>query len=101
MARQFYGGLLMLEEVPKPGLLAGRGGVWFRVGAQQLHVGVETPFVPAAKAHPGLRVAPHALDEMAARLSAAGIPPVWDDAIPEVRRFYVDDPWGNRIELLS
>jgi catechol 2,3-dioxygenase-like lactoylglutathione lyase family enzyme len=45
-ARRFYGELLGLEELEKPPLLAARGGVWFRVGAQQLHRRVAGGFVP-------------------------------------------------------
>ena len=51
-ARAFYGELLGLAELPKPAELAGRGGVWFALGTQALHLGIETPFVPARKAHP-------------------------------------------------
>ena len=69
-ARAFYGGLLGLEEIPKPAALAARGGCWFRAGAQELHVGVEEPFAPARKAHPGL-VADD-LDALAERLRDAG-----------------------------
>jgi catechol 2,3-dioxygenase-like lactoylglutathione lyase family enzyme len=99
-ARRFYGELLGLPELEKPEALRPRGGVWFAVGAeQQLHVGVATDFVPARKAHPALRVAD--LDALAARLSGAGIEVVWDDSIPGLRRFYVSDPFGNRVELLS
>ena len=65
-ARAFYGGLLGLEELPKPEALRARGGCWFRAGAQELHVGVEEPFAPARKAHPGLVVAD--LDALADRL---------------------------------
>jgi hypothetical protein len=54
-ARRFFGELLGLEELEKPASLKGRGGVWFRVGAQQLHVGVEADFSPARKAHPAFR----------------------------------------------
>jgi catechol 2,3-dioxygenase-like lactoylglutathione lyase family enzyme len=99
-ARAFYGGLLGLEELPKPPVLAGRGGAWFRCGAQQLHVGVERAFAPAAKAHPALAVAgPGALTALAERLAAAGAPVSWDEELPGVRRFYTEDPWGNRLEL--
>jgi hypothetical protein len=42
-ARSFYGGLLELAEVDKPPALAARGGCWFAVGGQQLHVGVAQP----------------------------------------------------------
>jgi len=100
-ARRFYGDLLGLPELPKPESLRARGGVWFAVGAQQLHIGVEEPFSPARKAHPALRVDPDSLDAMADRLRAAGVEPRWDEELPGVRRFYADDPWGNRIELLA
>jgi catechol 2,3-dioxygenase-like lactoylglutathione lyase family enzyme len=96
-ARSFYGGLLGLEELPKPTALAARGGCWFRAGAQELHVGVEEGFVPARKAHPGL-VADD-LDSLAGRLRDAGHDIVFDDAIPEARRFHVADPFGNRLEI--
>jgi catechol 2,3-dioxygenase-like lactoylglutathione lyase family enzyme len=100
-ARQFYGGLLGLVEVAKPEALQGRGGLWFRLGAQQLHIGVEPSFSPARKAHPALRVSPDALDSLATRLASSGANVVWDDSLPGVRRFYSEDPWGNRIELLA
>lgn len=100
-ARRFYGEVLGLEEVSKPPVLAQRGGAWFQVGEQQLHVGAEASFRPALKAHPAFRVLPEALDELAARLSEAGFPPRWNSELPEIRRFYVDDPWGNRLELLA
>lgn len=48
-ARRFFGELLGMAEVEKPETLRGRGGVWFRAGDQQLHVGVEEPFTPRAQ----------------------------------------------------
>jgi catechol 2,3-dioxygenase-like lactoylglutathione lyase family enzyme len=95
-ARAFYGALLGLEELEKPDALKARGGVWFRAGAQQLHVGVQEDFQPATKAHPAFRV--DDLDALAERLVTAGAPVHYDDAIPG--RFYTEDPWGNRLELL-
>jgi catechol 2,3-dioxygenase-like lactoylglutathione lyase family enzyme len=104
-ARGFYGALLGLEEIPKPDALATRGGVWFRVGAaQELHVGVADPFVAASKAHPALRVStPRELERLAALLDAGGIAVRWADPaeIPGATRFFVDDPWGNRLELVA
>ncbi len=96
-ARRFYAELLGLREVPKPEPLRSRGGVWFSAGAQELHVGVEESFAPARKAHPGLVV--DDLDAVAGRLDAGGFPTRDDDAIAGTRRLYVDDPFGNRIEL--
>jgi hypothetical protein len=70
--------------------------VWFAVGAQQLHVGVEEAFAPARKAHPALRA--DDLDVLARRLREAGHDVRWDDAVPG--RFFTDDPFGNRLELV-
>jgi catechol 2,3-dioxygenase-like lactoylglutathione lyase family enzyme len=100
-ARRFFGDLLGLEELEKPEPLRSRGGAWFRVGAQQLHVGVAEPFAPARKAHPALRVRRDALDDLAGRLTAAGVEVRWDDALPGARRFYANDPWGNRLEFVA
>ena len=72
-ARAFYGDLLQLREIEKPLLLAVRGGCWFSLGDGELHVGVEDPFRPAAKAHPALLVGSVAdLEELAASLAAEG-----------------------------
>lgn len=99
-ARRFYGTLLGLTEIEKPRLLRARGGVWFRCGDQQLHVGVEDEFTPAQKAHPALRVADGELDALAERLRKAGEHVIWDESLAGVRRFYTHDPWGNRVEVL-
>lgn len=97
--RAFYGGLLRLPEVPKPAVLAARGGVWFRSAGVELHLGVEDDFRPARKAHPGLLV--DDLDALAGRLEAAGVEVGWDGDLPGYRRCYVADPVGNRLELLE
>lgn len=100
-ARAFYGRLLGLPELEKPAGLAGRGGAWFACGARQLHVGVAADFAPATKAHPALAVDSAAgLDALAERLTGAGAPVHWADELPGVRRFFTEDPWGNRLELL-
>jgi hypothetical protein len=46
-------------------------------------------------------VGAEALDDLAARLTDTGVEVTWDDSIPALRRFYVADPWGNRIELIG
>jgi catechol 2,3-dioxygenase-like lactoylglutathione lyase family enzyme len=98
-ARAFYCGLLGLSELEKPEALRTRGGCWFRAGAQELHVGVEEEFTPARKAHPAFAV--EDLDDLGRRLRAAGYETRDDDSIPGLRRFYVEDPFGNRVELLE
>lgn len=98
-ARAFYGALLGMGEQPKPPALAVRGGCWFRSGAAMLHLGVETPFVPARKAHPAFVT--DDLDALAARLRDAGYECRYSDGVPGVRRFHTFDPFGNRLEFQS
>ena len=103
-ARAFYGDLLGLEEVEKPAPLVGRGGVWFRIGDQQLHVGAAEVFAPATKAHPAFRVSSaDALDRLADRLEREGVAVTRPhrDEIPGTERIFAADPWGNRIELVA
>ena len=100
-ARRFFGELLGLAEIEKPEPLRARGGAWFALGGGRLHVGVEADFEPARKAHVALRLGAAELDRLAERLAAAGAPVTWDEALPGERRFYSEDPWGNRIEFLA
>lgn len=100
-ARRFFGELVGLPEIEKPAPLRARGGAWFALGDRQLHVGVEADFKPARKAHVALRLEPAELDELAVRLASAGAPVAWDESLPGERRFYSEDPWGNRIEFLA
>lgn len=96
--REFYGGLLDMEEVAKPLALAARGGCWFRSGRAVVHLGVEEPHRPARKAHPAFLV--RDLDALRGRLSAAGYDCVTADGeIPGVRRFHINDVVGNRLEF--
>ena len=97
--RAFYVGVLGLTEVPKPPVLAARGGLWVRAGALELHLGVEDDFRPARKAHPGILVSD--LDALAGRLVTAGVEVRWDGDFPGHRRCYADDPVGNRLEFLQ
>jgi catechol 2,3-dioxygenase-like lactoylglutathione lyase family enzyme len=97
--RHFYGAVLGMQEIPKPPVLAARGGAWFRAGEMELHLGVEEDFRRARKAHPGILVA--AIESLAEQLQAAGAQVEWDDNFPGFRRFYSWDPLGNRLEFLE
>ena len=97
--RSFYVGVLGMLEVAKPPVLAARGGLWVRADGLELHLGVEEDFRPARKAHPGIRV--QGLDALAAALTAAGTAVRWDEHFPGHRRFYADDPVGNRLEFIE
>jgi catechol 2,3-dioxygenase-like lactoylglutathione lyase family enzyme len=98
-ARRFYGVLLGLTEVPKPAALAGRGGCWFVGPGVALHLGVEADFLAARKAHIAFLV--DDLVALRATLDEASVTTADDTAPVGVRRFYVFDPFGNRLELVD
>lgn len=99
-AREFYCGFLGLQEVPKPESLAGRGGLWLQIGEMQVHLGTEDGVDRAAtKAHVAYQV--DDLENMRARLQAAGIKVLEGVPIPGYDRFEFRDPFGNRVEFLQ
>jgi catechol 2,3-dioxygenase-like lactoylglutathione lyase family enzyme len=98
-AGAFYAGLLGLEPVPKPAPLAARGGCWFRGGDTAVHLGVEDDFRPARKAHPAFTV--RGLPALEAALRGAGVAVRPNPDREPGRGAYVDDPFGNRIELIA
>jgi catechol 2,3-dioxygenase-like lactoylglutathione lyase family enzyme len=98
-ARDFYAGLLGIPETPKPPVLAARGGAWFEQGALRVHLGVEQDFRPAKKAHPGLLV--DDLGALVERLRQAGVKLTPDEALDGPPRYFAEDPFGNRIELVQ
>lgn len=98
-ARAFYGGVLGIPEKPKPVHLAKRGGVWFESGALKVHLGVETDFRSALKAHPAFEV--ENLAELVEACRKGGYRVVADEPLEGYERAYVYDPFGNRIELMQ
>src|SRR6185436_18919398 len=98
-ARAFYTGLLGIPELAKPPALAAGGGVWFERGPVKVHLGVDPDFRPARKAHPGLLVS--GLDALIAELRRAGHRVTTDEPLEDYLRVYVDDPFGNRLELME
>ena len=84
-AEAYYSAVLGLDRVEKPPALA--------------VLGVEEPFVPARKAHVALVVKGYRA--LLDRLVAEGYEIRPSDEIPGVERCHSDDPFGNRIELIS
>jgi catechol 2,3-dioxygenase-like lactoylglutathione lyase family enzyme len=99
LARRFYGDLLGIPEIAKPPNLAKRGGCWFERGGLKLHLGVEADFRPARKAHVALLV--EDLAALRRKLSAADVTVKDDEPLQGYHRVYVDDPFGNRLELME
>jgi catechol 2,3-dioxygenase-like lactoylglutathione lyase family enzyme len=98
-ARGFYRDVLAMTELPKPPELAARGGAWFSAGTVQLHLGVDTDFRAAVRAHPALLV--RGLEAYLARARAAGCRIADDEPLPGYRRAFLYDPFGNRLELME
>jgi len=98
-AEAFYAGVLAFEVVPKPDHLASRGGRWFRWGITELHLGVEEEFRASTKAHPALRI--RGLGTLRERVEAAGLEVEDDTQLDGHERWYLRDPFGNRIELIE
>jgi hypothetical protein len=99
LGRNFYAGILGISETPKPPHLAKRGGCWFERGDLKIHLGVEADFKPARKAHVALLVS--GLPMLQEKLRTSGCNLRDDEPLEGYRRIYVDDPFGNRIELME
>ncbi|GAA2776090.1 glyoxalase [Kitasatospora sp. CM 4170] len=97
--RAFWHGVLGMTELPKPPVLAARGGCWFRGGGVEVHLGVVADFRPSGKGHPGIQV--NDLDALADHLAAHGHEVVRDGELPGHRRFHSHDRLGNRLEFLE
>jgi len=98
-ARQFFVEILGFTEIEKPEELKKRGGAWFRSGSVQIHIGIEEPFAPAKKAHPAFEV--EDIEAVMEQLKVSGVLFQVDNKLPGATRFYVDDPFGNRLEILE
>lgn len=98
-AKAFFSDVLGFYEIDKPEELKKRGGVWFKLGSIQVHIGIEDPFIPAKKAHPAFEV--ECIDELKAHLTEQAIAWKDDHKLPGAKRIYVQDPFGNRLEFLQ
>ncbi|UCZ52368.1 VOC family protein [Bacillus shivajii] len=98
-AREFFTNVLGFEEIEKPEPLKKRGGVWFKSGNIQIHIGIEDPFSPAKKAHPAFEI--EKIEELKVYLKKCNVMFKEDGNLPGANRIYVDDPFGNRLEILE
>ncbi|MEG2577559.1 MAG: VOC family protein [Glutamicibacter sp.] len=108
-ARRFYGEALGLIEVPKPPALAGRGGCWFRAFkadavVAEIHLGIDDPFIPAKKAHPGIVCdSVEEWETLAGRIDSMGYELSWAEreTFEGYLRFHARDGFGNRLEIMT
>ena len=99
-AKNFYGSILGLHQVPKP---AGsrQSGAWFQIGGNQLHLSVEDEAPPSLSSrHICFSVSD--LAETENRFRDAGVEIIPDPRpISGTRRFYVRDPGANQLEIVQ
>ena len=99
-ARFFYGTLLQLPEVEKPENLRARGGMWFDIGTQQLHVGIQSESHRAnSRAHIAYQV--EVLAPVIERLEEHGFTIKRGVMVGTFERVECRDPYCNRVELLA
>jgi catechol 2,3-dioxygenase-like lactoylglutathione lyase family enzyme len=96
----FYSDVLGLRRVDKPTEGTTAGGAWFDINdTNQLHISERADAVMHDDMHFGLVV--DDLDDVLARLAAAGAPWQPQADLFGGRRGSTRDPLGNRIELLE
>ncbi len=96
-AREFYGGVLGLEEVPSPPTFD-FPVAWYAVGDDQIHLLLADEGRAPSRRHVALQA-----DDLLAvrqRLQGAGAPISETTPIPGAERFFTEDPDGNRIEII-
>ncbi|WLD94979.1 VOC family protein [Alkalihalobacillus sp. AL-G] len=97
-ARRFYTGILGFKEIDKPEALKANGGLWYRVGDIELHIGTE-PFTEHSKRHPAFEV--ENIDQIKKYLKRHSVKIKNEIQIPGMNRFSFFDPFTNRIEFLE
>jgi catechol 2,3-dioxygenase-like lactoylglutathione lyase family enzyme len=97
-SRRFYRDILGLKEIARPKTFDFIV-VWFDLGNQQLHLLLKERPDTISPRHFALRVA----DVAAARahFRSHGVPIAETTPIPHCDRFFVNDPDGNRIEIIQ
>jgi catechol 2,3-dioxygenase-like lactoylglutathione lyase family enzyme len=93
----FYRKVLGLEEIDKPEELRRNGGAWFKVGALQLHIGLDPVGSPRSKRHICFLV--DDLDSAKRAMVSLGVRVEQEGQAEGLRRFFIRDPADNRIEI--
>jgi len=98
-AKQFYGQVLALTEVPRPDTFD-FPGAWYRNGPCDLHI-ISRPQADAdSRRHVAFFVSD--LHAAARVLQANGYQVLWETMkIPNLSRFFTYDPDRNRIEIMA
>ncbi len=94
-ARKFYGHTMGLTEIPgnHP-----KGAIWFEIADIQLHVREEAGQTTSDR-HPAFEI--EDLEAAKIHLSQSGVALSFSSEIDGRQRFFIRDPFDNRIEFLE
>ncbi len=96
-AKNFYGSVLGLKQIPKPPT-SRQSGAWYQIGPAQLHLSVARGEVSPGSGHVCFTVSD--LTEIEAKLRDAGVDIIPDpEPQPDSPRFFARDPAGNELEI--
>lgn len=96
-ARHFYGTVMeMVEKVP-PASIVDQGLIWYHAGDDEIHLFRDDDPAGNERQHFCLQV--DDIDRYRAQFAAHGVEIEETVAVPNRPRFFVHDPFGNRIEL--
>jgi catechol 2,3-dioxygenase-like lactoylglutathione lyase family enzyme len=97
-ARHFYGTVLAMEEKPVPDTIAHLGLIWFRAGDDEIHVFREENLNhKAVGQHICLEV--DDIEWYRSQFTTHGVEVEETIGVTNRPRFFVHDPFGNRIEI--
>ena len=97
--RDFYFGTLELMEMRSPNEPPEPDGFWAVTGTRHIYCGTRPRFAFDPDQMPAFPM--RRIDQVAARLEAAGHPVTWDTSITYVRRLIVTDPGGTQIAVIA
>jgi len=99
--REFYGGVLGLQEKFPPGVLSDRGVIWFAVGDNEMEIHfLPDEFLSHIKEARHICLEVDNLEEYRQRIAAAGYTIIeGNPVLPYRPRFFCHDPFNNFIEF--
>jgi len=96
-AREFYGRVLRLPEIPVPREVLAHDAVWYRLGDTELHLFFEELFADRSARH--FCIAVDDLHGVQTWLDDADVPAIGAVPLPGRSRLFCRDPFGNLIEI--
>jgi catechol 2,3-dioxygenase-like lactoylglutathione lyase family enzyme len=96
-AREFYGRVLRLQEIPVPREVLAHDAAWYRLGDTELHLFFEELLADRSARH--FCIAVDDLHEVQGWLEDADVPAVGAAPLLGRTRLFCRDPFGNLIEI--